>query len=450
MWYLKGIVKVRFESTESHHYLIRVTPGINWEIEMKKMTLRAILATTALAAVAPAYAEEITIYSWRIQELDMWKHISDAGLIDGVTINYLGLDGDTYETKLRTDLQSGGPDIFQGRAGAAWLASFIDSGVVAPLDSSVDVSGIAAAALAAGQGADGQQYGVPFAIQMESIIYNKGVFAANNIAVPTTMDEFNTAADALKAAGVTPISFGGRSGWWLNQVVGETMTAGMVSDETAGKLVSGEACFTDPEFVATMEAVKSWQDAGYMNGAPLADDYGAMRTAVALGEAAMMIDGVWSSGPTSPLYEIDPELELGFMPVPGPNGKVYAFGDGSYLGNANSEHADAVNKVLAYTATAEFAQLFADMVGELPAYGGAYEIEDARLALVAGMIADNSSAQTPFFAYALNSGTPSYGQLVADGYQELLNGDTTPAETAQKIQDGLNSWGYVGAAHCGG
>ncbi len=412
--------------------------------------LSALLASSFLYTATPALAEEITIYSWRIQEIDMWKHISDAGLIDGVTINYLGLDGDTYETKLRTDLQSGGPDIFQGRAGAAWLASFIESGVIAPLDSSVDMSGIAPAALSAGQGADGQQYGVPFAIQMESIIYNKGVFEANDIAVPTTMEEFDAAAEALKAAGVTPITFGGRSGWWLNQVVGETMTAGMVSDETAAKLISGEACFTDAEFVTTMETVKKWQDAGYLNGAPLAEDYGAMRTAVALGEAAMMIDGVWSTGPTSPLYEIDPDLALGFIPVLGPNGKVYAFGDGSYLGNANTKKADAVNKVLAFTATAEFAQLFADMVGELPAYGGTYKISDPNLALVAGMIAQNASSQTPFFAYALNSGTPSYGQLVADGYQELLNGDVTPAEMAQKIQDGLNSWGYVGAAHCGG
>ena len=55
---------------------------------------------------------------------------------------------------------------------------------------------------------------------------------------------------------------------------------------------------------------------------------------------------------------------------------------------------------------------------------------------------------TPFFAYALNSGEPSYGTLVADGYQAMLSGTLTPAEFAKKIQDGLNSWNYVGAAKC--
>ena len=406
-----------------------------------------LLATTFLAVGQTAAAEEVTIYSWREQEIPLWQYISDNNLIDGVTINFVRLNSDDYDTKLRIDLQSGGPDIFQGRAGAAWLASFIDAGVIAPLEG-VDLSNMAPAAMTAAMGADGQVYGVPFAIQMESIIYNKGVFAANGIAVPTTMGELAAAADALAAAGVTPMSFGARSGWWLNQVVGEVMTAGMVDDATAQGLIDGTVCFTDPAFVATLQAVADWQAAGHMNPSPMADDYGAMRTAVALGEAAMMIDGVWSSGPTSPMYEIDPSLEMGFMPVPGDNGKVYAFGDGTYLANAASEKAEAVAAVMAFTATREFAELFVAQVGELPAYGAEYTVEDARLNMVANMIATNSAAPTPFFAYALNTGEPSYGQLVADGYQALLSGGSSAEEVAASIQAGLNSWNYVGAANC--
>lgn len=415
---------------------------------MKKLLKQIILASTSVAMAAPVLSEELKLYSWREQEAPLWQHISDKGLIDGVTIEFVRIAGDDYDTKLRIDLQSGGPDIFQGRAGAAWLASFVDSGTVKPLSSSINLDNIAPAALAAGQSADGTQYGVPFAIQMESIIYNKGVFAQNGIAEPDSLEALDAAAKTLVDAGITPFNFGARSGWWLNQVVGETMTAGMVSDDTAAKLISGEACFTDAEFVSTLATVKAWQDAGYLNDAPLADDYGAMRTAVALGEAAMMIDGVWSSGPASPMYEIDPSLELGFMPVPGPNGKVYAFGDGSYLANAASEHAASIDKVLAFTTTREFAELFAELVGELPAYGKEYTVNDDRLATVASMIAENSMAVTPFFANSLNAGQPSYGQLVSEGYQALLLGEISPEDLARKIQDGLNSWGYVGAANC--
>lgn len=414
----------------------------------RSLLLGTLLSTWMLLPAASVLAEEVTLYSWREQEIPLWEHISSEQLIDDVTINFVRIPGDNYDTKLRIDLQSGGPDIFQGRAGAAWLSSFIDADVIKPLGDEIDLSNMAPVALSAAQGADGETYGVPFAIQMQSIIYNKSVFEANKIEPPKSLEELEAAAKTLKSAGVTPFSFGGRSGWWLNQVVGEAMTAGLVADDTAAKLISGEACFTDPEYVATLAQVKTWLDAELLNANPMADDYGAMRTSVALGEAAMMIDGVWSSGPASPMYEIEPELKLGFMAVPGPSGKVYAFGDGSYLANAQSEKSAAASKVLAFTATAEFAELFARHVGELPAYGAEYTIEDDRLAEVVSLIQENGYTQTPFFAYALNSGEPSFGQLVADGYQELLTGGVTAEEVAQKIQDGLNSWDYVGKKNC--
>jgi len=414
------------------------------------MKFTTLLATTALSAAfltTGAYAETVKLYTWREQEIPLWKFISDNDVLGpDLDVEAVLVQSDNYDTKLRTDLQSNAPDLFQARAGAAWLASFIQAGIIKP--TTVDLAGIAPAALDSARGADGELYGVPFAIQMQSVIYNKAVFEANGISVPTTEAEFTAAADTLKAAGITPVVFGARSGWWLNQVVGETLTAGMIPDDFAAKLISGEACFTDPVFVATLDEVKKWQDAGYLNSSAMADDYGAMRTSLALGEAAMMLDGAWSTGPTSPMYEIDPDLKMGFFPIPGENGKVYAFGDGSYQVNANSSKAELAQTVLDFTATKEFAELFVEHVGELPAYGGEYTVEDPVLAEVAALIASDSSSQTPFFAYALNSGEPSYGTLVADGYQGLLSGTITPVDLAKKIQDGLNSWNYVGTANC--
>jgi raffinose/stachyose/melibiose transport system substrate-binding protein len=415
------------------------------------MRLSTLTITTALGAAlfsTSAFAETIRLYTWRPQEVALWNTISEQDLLGDIDIEVVEVQSDNYDTKLRADLQSGGPDIFQGRAGAAWLSAFIDAGIIKPLPETVDLANIAPAALDAGRGPDGELYGVPFAIQMQSFIYNTAVFEQNGISVPTSMDELNTAMATLSAAGITPISFGARSGWWLNQVVGETMTAGMMSDEFAGKLISGAACFTDPEFVSALETIKAWQDAGYINASAMDDDYGAMRTSVALGEAAMMLDGAWSTGPASPMYEIDPELHLGFFPVPGANGKVYAFGDGTYLINANSPHQEAALKVLQFTTTQQFAELFVEQVGELPAFASEYEVADPLLAQVAELVANNASSQTPFFAYALNSGQPSYGQLMETGLQALLSGSTTPTELAQTIQAGLNSWNYAGAANC--
>jgi raffinose/stachyose/melibiose transport system substrate-binding protein len=410
-----------------------------------------LMGTTALAAAlmtSSAFAATVTLYTWRPQEVPLWQYINDNDVLGAdIDVNVVQVQSDNYDVKLRADLQAGeGIDLFQARAGAAWLAPLIEGGVIKP--STTDLSGMAPASIEAGRGADGNVYGVPFAVQMQSVIYNTKVFEDNGIAVPTTPEEFAAAADKFKAAGITPISLSAKATWWNNQVLGETLTAGLVPDELAQKLVSGEACFTDPAFVATLQTAKDWQDKGWLNASPVADDYDVMRTSVALGESAMMVDGAWSSGPASPMYQVDPELKLGFFAIPGENGKVYAFADGTYQVNANSANLETAQKVLDFTATKEFAELFVQYVGELPAYGGEYTVEDPRLQEIANLIATDSAAATPYFAYSLNSGEPSYGTLIASGYQELFSGSITPADLAKKIQDGLNSWNYAGAANC--
>src|SRR5690606_5957929 len=109
---------------------------------------------------------------------------------------------------------------------------------------------------------------------------------------------------------------------------------------------------------------------------------------------------------------------------------------------------ELAQQVLDFTATKEFAELFVTHVGELPAFGGEYAVEDPRLQEIARLVAEDSGSGTPFFSYALNSGQPSYGSLLETGYQEMLSGTATPAEVARKIQDGLNSWNYAGTANC--
>ena len=55
----------------------------------------------------------------------------------------------------------------------------------------------------------GNWYGVPNYGEYVMVYYNKDVFAANGIAVPTTLDEFTAAMDKFVAAGVTPLCMAG-------------------------------------------------------------------------------------------------------------------------------------------------------------------------------------------------------------------------------------------------
>jgi raffinose/stachyose/melibiose transport system substrate-binding protein len=417
-------------------------------MKLLKTTLVAATAAATLATSGLAMAADTTLelYTWRIQDEALFDYINENNLIPGVKINTNVYPGaDEHETKLRIDFQTNRVDLYHAKAGSAWIQPWIDAGVTAPVsDLGVDLSDFSDAALFGATGLDGDVYGVPFVMQMQSILYNKAVVKKE----PKNLEELEALFADLKKQGITPLHVDGRDGWYLNQVLHEAVLAGMTSDDWSQKVVAGEACFTDDIYVNAWETFKSWQDMGYMNPTPLADDYGAMRTGVALGTSAMMIDGIWSATPASPMYQIDPELELGYMAVPGANNKVYGFVDGHITYNPNSEKQDAIKKVLEFYTSKEFSQLFADTVEAIPASSHAIDVDVDRVNQAAKLIGTNALPGLPFFSPSLNSGEPTYQSMTAAGLQELLAGKTTAREMAEKIQKTLNSQGYVGAENC--
>ncbi|MHA7880579.1 MAG: ABC transporter substrate-binding protein [Saccharospirillum sp.] len=410
-----------------------------------KTTLALATAFATLAASQWALAQTtVELYTWREQDQALFDYINERHLIPGVQVN-LNVYTEDVEAKLRIDMQTNRPDLYHAKAGSAWMQPWIDAGVAAPVaDLGIDLSAFGEAALAGARGSDGEIYGVPFVMQMQSILYNKAIVSQE----PATLEELEATFAELKSQGIVPMHVDGRDGWYLNQVLHETILAGMASDDWAMGVVEGTACFTDDVYINAMERFVSWRDNGWLNPNPLADDYGAMRTGVALGTSAMMIDGIWSATPASPMYQIDPTLELGFMAIPGNAGKVYGFTDAHLAYNPNSDNIDAVKKVLEFYTTPQFTQLFADLVEAVPASNHPVDVNNPRVQMAAQMISNDSLAAQPFFADSLISVDPGYRPLVSEGMQQLLAGRINPTELAENIQDGLNQSGYVGASHC--
>lgn len=416
-------------------------------MKLLKTTLAAVTAVASMTASTAVFADTtLELYTWRIQDQALFDHINENNLIPGVTINANVYPGaDEHETKLRIDFQTNRVDLYHAKAGTAWIQPWIDAGVTAPAsDLGLDLSAFSDAALFGATGTDGNVYGVPFVMQMQSILYNKAVVDSE----PQNLKQLEALFASLKGQGVTPLHVDGRDGWYLNQVLHEAFMAGMTDDAWAKKLVAGEACFTDDVYVNAWSTFKDWQDAGYLNPTPLADDYGAMRTGVALGTSAMMIDGIWSATPASPMFEIDPGLELGYMAVPGDNNKVYGFMDAYITYNPNSEKQDAIKKVMEFYTTKEFAQLFAETVEAIPASSHKISVDNDRVNSAAALIANDAFAALPFFTPALNSGEPTYQTLSAEGLQQLLAGKVTASQMAENIQKALNAQGYIGAEKC--
>lgn len=416
---------------------------------MLKKTLATAIALTSLTGSVAAYADtEVKLYTWRTQETPLWEAINEGDYLDGITVKTVLIQAN-YESKLNIDIQSNRPDIFQLKPGASILEPWIDAAVVdADLFDVSKMNGVIG-----NTGPDGKVYGIPSALQVQAILTNKLALTEAGINPedqPKTLEELYQVFASLKENGTTPISIPGRTSWSMSQTTSEVFLAGAASDEFIEGLTTGESCFTDPQFVASLELAKEWLDEGYFNDDPLADDYTAMQTDMALGNSAMMIDGGWASGPASPVYQIAPELEgnIGFWPIPAAGGKFSGWPDGSYQLNENSDNWTQAKAVLDFATTQEFAELFAKHVGEVPSYAGEMNIADERVSAMANAVATKSASTQPMQSFNLNEGTPSYSTLIVAAYEDVLSGEATPKEAAKAIQKGLNSWAYVGKKNC--
>ena len=66
----------------------------------------------------------------------------------------------------------------------------------------------------------GGQFDVlPYEYNIEGFWYNKKIFAAHGLTVPTTWPELVSDAAKLKAAGVLPLSASGQQGWPLTRLI---------------------------------------------------------------------------------------------------------------------------------------------------------------------------------------------------------------------------------------
>ncbi|MCP4323093.1 MAG: hypothetical protein GY787_14870, partial [Alteromonadales bacterium] len=64
------------------------------------------------------------------------------------------------------------------------------------------------------------------------------------------------------------------------------------------------------------------------------------------------------------------------------------------------------------------------------------------------IVANQSYSVGLFTAYEINRGEPSYNQLLNESIKAVLAAEKSPQQAAKHIQDGLNSWGYIGSTQC--
>jgi ABC-type glycerol-3-phosphate transport system substrate-binding protein len=220
---------------------------------------------------------------------------------------------DDYKQALPLAFQSdSAPDIFVYTWPAAGdyfeLKDLLSLGWVAPFDESVLPADFRARfrgtqnMMEGLYSKDGKVYTIPRppsngAAGYAYMYYNKDVVKAAGLTdkIPATWQEFKDACAKIKAAGKYCFAAAMKEPRELDRLIGPFMGTGMkgYNDSLISTMTGEYTAMTDPDFVATIQFLRSLYEAGY--AVPGQNDKVFSRQSVANGDAAFYFDGGWMS-----------------------------------------------------------------------------------------------------------------------------------------------------------
>ncbi|HTX00467.1 MAG TPA: extracellular solute-binding protein [Acidimicrobiales bacterium] len=162
---------------------------------------------------------------------------------------------------------------------------------------------------------------VPFQMNIEGLFYNKKIFAKYGISVPTTYTALLADAAKLKAAGVTPFTASGSSGWAISRWVGVLLFREL-GPKALQLVADNKASLSSPAYVKAAQQVAQLGADGYFSTGVTNLSYNQAIDEFLTGKAAMIYMGTWLLSSISSSQDTVGQNNIGFMPFPGvPGGK---------------------------------------------------------------------------------------------------------------------------------
>lgn len=331
-----------------------------------------------------------------------------------VTLN--NFDHEGYKTAIRNFLTADSPDLANWYAGNR-MAPFVNSGQF------LDVSDVWAdnnlgeqlASAKASMTIDGKQWGVPYTYYQWGIYYNKDVYKAAGVEVPTTWDGFIENCAKFQAAGVDCLTTGSKALWPAAGIF-DYLNMRTNGYEFHMDLTAGKVAWTDDKVRATFaewakvvpyttenHAAIDWQDAGALLVQGKAANYVMGNFAVAaFKEGGMTNDSLG--------FMVFPEI------TPGLPRAEEAPTDTIHI-PAGAKNVEDAKKFLAYVARADVQTKLNAALGQLPTNKDA-SVDAADPYLAAGFESLSSAyALAQFFD---RDAPAEMAKIGMEGFQEFM------------------------------
>lgn len=185
---------------------------------------------------------------------------------------------------------------------------------------------------------DGKVYTAPMAGEnTDGIYYNKKYFEENGLSEPTTYDEFIQLCQTIKDKGdMSPLVVGGQDIWHLGFLFNKAYDDQVISQDAnfIEDCYKGTKTFSDSTFKATFEEMKTLSQ--YFQDGWTSTPDAQITTFLVNNMSAMLFSGTHM---IKTIEEADPSFELGWFPIPSPDGKLRLVGGAGIGGLAISAEA---------------------------------------------------------------------------------------------------------------
>ncbi|WP_185278673.1 ABC transporter substrate-binding protein [Leifsonia shinshuensis] len=341
---------------------------------------------------------------------------------------------DNLKTALRQAAgTSAMPDIFFQWSGLGLGGTYVKQGVTLDLTKYYDKYGwksrFTNSALGSVTQYGGYQ-GVPYSADTEGIVYNKTLFQKAGItATPTTYDDLMADNEKLKAAGITPIEFGGSVNWYVMRLLDnqlETKCGATLNDKLTGLKAdwSKQSCVT-----AAFTDLKKWATDYFNPGWTSMSDSQA-QTVFYQKKAAMALEGDWFNQFLA-TNKYDPTSELGLFAFPTGTDRIYGLQTANYV-SKTTKNPDAAAKFLDYWSSPAVQQKYSGTFSTIPVVKGVTVTESG-----AGLAKDFVSLATDAKGQFQNN-DQTFPLDVTTEYWRILNGvaggSIAPADAGKQMQ----------------
>ncbi|MFT2817083.1 ABC transporter substrate-binding protein [Leifsonia sp. A12D58] len=334
------------------------------------------------------------------------------------------------------------PDVLEYNKGNATAGLLASQGLLSNLDDAVDEFGWAdklAPSLQTtakyddnGVMGDGSWYGVPNYGEYVEVYYNKDMFAANGLEVPTTLSEFEDVLAAFQAKGITPLAEAATE-YPLGQLWYQLALAKADRDWVNDyQLYSNPIDWQGPEISYATQTIKDWTDAGYISTDATglkAEDAG---TSFIDGTYPIFFSGSWWYNRfTTEATGFDwgtflfPETELS----PGSAGNMWVVPE-------NAKNKELAYKFIDITMRPEIQALIGNN-GGIPVAANTADITDPKSQeLIANF---NALTEKDGIAFYPDWPTSTFYDELNAGLQELLNGTKSVKDVQKQLGEQYQS-----------